>query len=589
MPKEKESLYTRKYRVAWESDAELKGWIGPVLADETKSLCKICKCTLAAHKKDLLLHGKSKKHQEAEKRSLAGPSKKITEFMKKDSKYSLIIDESTAVDSTKMLCVMIKYFSKKQTKIVTTFYKLIEIEKGDAITISAAVTKQLELDGLKLGNLIGIGVDGANVMVGAHNSVASFLKAKNNELVIIKCVCHSLHLAAEYAFKLLPRHLDFIIKECHNWFSCSTKRQIAYKQIFETLTDQKPLKIDQLSGTRWLARYNAIVKILEQWDALKIHFGIVKDNERCYMAEQLFQMLSDQTNVLYFTFLSWTLKEIIRVNKLFQSECADPLKLMEDLNLLLFNNLSILVPPMRLQKISKNNVVDFKFEDYIMDIELINLGYSFNSKASSLAIKQDELLMVRTRCKDFLVELCRQIQMRIPESMNILEKINSFNPELATSKIRQPEITNIALSFSTICPDLDSTIAEWKSLPRINWINLPDTEKFWVEVANNVDAAGEPRYKNISSLALALLSLPFSNASVERAFSIINVVKNKLRNRLAIHSTDAIMRVRWYLCNLKNGCTDFQPTENMLQYFNSERMYDCKKEEEEVLNAFSEL
>ncbi|CAH2004177.1 unnamed protein product [Acanthoscelides obtectus] len=280
MPKEKESLYTRKYRVAWESDAELKGWIGPVLADETKSLCKICKCTLAAHKKDLLLHGKSKKHQEAEKRSLTGSSKKITEFMKKDSKYSLIIDESTAVDSTKMLCVMIKYFSKKQTKIVTTFYKLIEIEKGDAITISAAVTKQLELDGLKLGNLIGIGVNGANVMVGAHNSVASFLKAKNNELVIIKCVCHSLHLAAEYAFKLLPRHLDFIIKECHNWFSCSTKRQIAYKQIFETLTDQKPLKIDQLSGTRWLARYNAIVKILEQWDALKIHFGIVKDNER---------------------------------------------------------------------------------------------------------------------------------------------------------------------------------------------------------------------------------------------------------------------------------------------------------------------
>ncbi|CAH2021372.1 unnamed protein product [Acanthoscelides obtectus] len=119
MPKEKKSLYTRKYRVAWESDAELKGWIGPVLADETKSLCKICKCTLAAQKR-------------------------------------------------------LTASRKKQTKIVTTFYKLIEIEKGDAITISAAVTKQLELDGLKLGNLIGIGVDGANVMVGAHNSVASF-------------------------------------------------------------------------------------------------------------------------------------------------------------------------------------------------------------------------------------------------------------------------------------------------------------------------------------------------------------------------------------------------------------------------------
>ncbi|CAH2019505.1 unnamed protein product [Acanthoscelides obtectus] len=125
------------------------GWIGPVLADETKSLCKICKCTLAAHKKDLLLHGKN-------------------------SKYSLIIDEHCS-RFHKNAMRYDKYFSKKQTKIVTTFYKLIEIEKGDAITISAAVTKQLELDGLKLGNLIGIGVDGANVMIAQFFHSPNFL------------------------------------------------------------------------------------------------------------------------------------------------------------------------------------------------------------------------------------------------------------------------------------------------------------------------------------------------------------------------------------------------------------------------------
>lgn len=120
--------------------------------------------------------------------------------------------------------------------------------------------------------MIGIGVDGANVMIGIHNSFSFILKETINELIVVKCVCHSLHLAAEYSCKCLPRNLDFIIKECHNWFSYNSKRQIKYKKLYEILADKKPLKIDKLSSTRWLARYEAINKIIDQWDALKLHF-----------------------------------------------------------------------------------------------------------------------------------------------------------------------------------------------------------------------------------------------------------------------------------------------------------------------------
>jgi len=82
--------------------------------------------------------------------------------------------------------------------------------------LTTAVKNQILEDGLKIENLVGIGVDdGANVMVGVHNSFSSILKETVNELVV-KCVCHSLYLAAEYSYKCLPRNLDFIIKECHN-------------------------------------------------------------------------------------------------------------------------------------------------------------------------------------------------------------------------------------------------------------------------------------------------------------------------------------------------------------------------------------
>lgn len=81
-----------------------------------------------------------------------------------NEKYSLIIDESTAIDCTRMMCIMIKYFSKLKKKIIATFYKLIEIDAGDALTLAETLRSHLIKDNLPMQNLIRIGVDGANVV-----------------------------------------------------------------------------------------------------------------------------------------------------------------------------------------------------------------------------------------------------------------------------------------------------------------------------------------------------------------------------------------------------------------------------------------
>ncbi|CAH1101932.1 unnamed protein product [Psylliodes chrysocephalus] len=190
-----------KYRSVWEQNSELRGWLMPDPEDDKRGFCKVCKCSLIAHKKDLLLHRKSRKHIESEKKYYAGPSKKITEFLttnisKKrkvaelkiaafiaehcstrtadhlsellnslddnsellkgvklhrtkcaalilnvispclledqildvgNEKYFLIIDESTAIDCTKIMCLITKYYSKLKRKIITTFYRLMEL------------------------------------------------------------------------------------------------------------------------------------------------------------------------------------------------------------------------------------------------------------------------------------------------------------------------------------------------------------------------------------------------------------------------------------------------------------------------------
>ena len=495
--------------------------------------------------------------------------------------YSLIVDESTTIDTKKCMSVMVRYYSITKKSIVTTFYKLIELEGGDADSMFNAFKKELESDGLKLSNMIGIGIDGANVMIGKKNSFTSRLKLLVPHLVVVKCLCHSLHLAAENACLVLPKQLDFIVRETHNWFSASTKRQQEYKRVYDLIIGGVPKKVSKLSGTRWLARYEALAVILDQWDALKLHFSLAAGKERCYTADQLNQMYDDNQNKIYLTFLLFILKKVTSVNKLFQSDQVNPLQLFDDLHNVLYFLLQQIVVPQQLEKMNHSEIATFDFKEHLMPTSCINFGYQFNL----ISDKEPNLMLIKERCVFFLIKLTEEIQMRIPDNFAILQKLSNFSPEIASSCIK-PDIVEIVKRFKVVCNDqVDDTISEWNTLQN-STVNCCFIEEYWAKVSSLENSCGEKRFGNISKLVLSLLSIPFSNATVERSFSILNIVKDKLRNRMSIKTANAILRVRY---SLKNGCPNFQPSEAMLRRFKSEDMYKCDDIDENVMTALSDF
>jgi len=74
-----------------------------------------------------------------------------------------------------------------------------------------------------------------------------------------------------------------------------------------------------------------------------------------------------------------------------------------------------------------------------------------------------------------------------------------------------------------------------------------DTVKFWAEVLTYKDAGNNNPFNSLALFAIQILSLPWSNAEVERAFSQMNIVTNKLRNRLHLNTLNAILRIRFVL------------------------------------------
>lgn len=144
--------------------------------------------------------------------------------------------------------------------------------------IATALIQFLVSVGLDFSRCTGIGTDGCSVMVWKNNSVYTPLLKRNQQLTLIKCVCHSNQLCASKAVDTLPCNLKYLVSHSHHWFSHNSLRQHEYVNIYQVINhNNMPLKLVQLSATRWLTIHDSCVCIRDQWDELKLHFQLSRD------------------------------------------------------------------------------------------------------------------------------------------------------------------------------------------------------------------------------------------------------------------------------------------------------------------------
>ena len=90
-------------------------------------------------------------------------------------------------------------------------------------------------------------------------------------------------------------------------------------------------KFVQPSKTRWLAKYNVVKVITENYLELKVHFALVVNSEKVYSTRQLDQMYQDDGNYLYLLLIKPILYEINEANLSFQKTNVDPAEAYESL------------------------------------------------------------------------------------------------------------------------------------------------------------------------------------------------------------------------------------------------------------------
>ena len=84
----------------------------------------------------------------------------------------------------------------------TVFHGNYTVAAGDAETIYNKVVEGCENIGLDPRKIVGLGSDGASVMLGKKTGVGVRLKARSPHLTHVHCIAHGVNLAASGAAKL---------------------------------------------------------------------------------------------------------------------------------------------------------------------------------------------------------------------------------------------------------------------------------------------------------------------------------------------------------------------------------------------------
>ena len=531
-----------------------------------------------------------------------------------NSFFSLMVDESTDVSTTKLMAFSARYYSERFKTIKETFMCLREVVYCDAKTLTLELKDTLHQWRLNPELFIGLGTDGASNMIAKDVSLQNYARQEYPNLTHVRCTAHSLDLAAKDAVKFLPSNLEFMIRESYNWFAHSVIRQNEYRQVldlvgFEALNDEmdeellsmdnlecpsmedqpqslpsmeaqpkkvkKPLKLLSISNTRWLVVADCAQRILTQYDALTAMFDMAQNSiSKSYETRLLSDMFKDEKNRIYLHFLTPLLLELKRMTKLFQERTVNTMEIYQELDgyFMALARRILKNETIRQHENSSIKLCSLTITDFVLlGLEDVDFGQLFMRGVRKFdnGTKRD----MKIRCQKFMIELFIGLQKRMDKTLLTVKTMTPFT--LPLFKMEAPGLEHFKHPFFKTDP---VSLGQYETLVGLIQASRPlmeendTTENFWIKV-HNWKVGDEYKFRFLSDGVIKMMCLPLSNAEVERTFSATSHVKwwrrAQMKKDLLESSMHCIFGLKWMDKSLK----DWIPPRELLHY-DKKHLYD---------------
>ena len=341
-----------------------------------------------------------------------------------------------------------------------------------------------------------------------------------------------IHLCASHACLQLPKSLEDLCRNICTYFNVSPLRSKAFKefQVFFDIPEHQFLKPGQ---TRWLSMKLCVHRIIEQYKPLKLYFTGAAVEDPTHTNDTILESLNNKFTLAYLQFMAFNLGRFVSFNTLFQSDIPLLYMLKREVNTLL---ISLLSDFMKISFVRQSNPwqIDINDETHYIPLDKVYLGLAATDAIhcikDALGNDHPDVKLFYTHCRNFLIESVKQVMSRF-DSGGKFEFLSCLAPTsaCALSPRTLVEVYHNLPHLKDVA-NREQAEAEWRSHAFNPDLNSDKTlQEYWTAVFNAKNQDQKKMNPTFTKVVTTLLSLPFSNAAVERVFSQLKLIKNDRR------------------------------------------------------------
>lgn len=443
----------------------------------------------------------------------------IVSYLKtSQSKFSILVDESTSVSHKQSMIVYIKLLFNEEP--VTYFLALCELTDTSATSLYHTLFDFLKSIGfsdvLLQEQLIGFCSDGASNMIGHFRGLATLMARDYPLLSTFHCMAHRLELAIKNAVADVNcmSHFSDLIDSIYRVYSVSPKSQREIDAVAESLSVEL-LKVRKIFDLRWIfSSFTALRALWRNLPALYKHFSLCStDPARNTKERSKFSGLEKKIK-------SWLILAQLALLK----DCA---RVLKQLSLYFQKDLSNVIECKEYIDTAKEKLHAMKVINGKTLAKFL-LSSSRTGACKGIALNKnesDEETFSRQRAQ-FCQALFDNLLQRFPScqllsAAQVLRKESLPKDQLERALFGDSEIAYLgkAIGFTKeMCCEALQEYSIWKKTGVIK--------------------------SKLNSLIITLECLPISTAACERGFSAMNLIHTKIRNRLDTSSVERILMIK---------------------------------------------
>ncbi|XP_073034891.1 uncharacterized protein [Primulina eburnea] len=475
-----------------------------------------------------------------------------------DSLFSILVDESRDVSTKEQMSVVIRYVDSSG-HVNERFIGIEHVTSTTSLSLKAAIDKMFSRYNLSMSKLRGQGFDGASNMQGKFNGLKALILKENPCAFYIHCFAHQLQLALiAVAKKNLPISNFFrVVGDVLNVVGASCKRSDLLREkhsdfIVEALERgeissgrglNQETTLQRAGDTRWGSHYNSLISLISMFSAVVDVLEIISEDDSC-SPDQKTEAYNLLESVLSFDFAFnlHLMKHVLGIS----SELSTALQKKDQ----------DIVNAMDLVQICKHRLQKMRDDGWDSFLEKVHW---FCEQHYIDVLKMDDMFTrwaPRGRPHRNPPEVTNLHHYRVDLFYGVIDmQLQELNDRFSEAG------TKLLLCVACLCPQnlfyaFDKKklmqLAEFypQDFSRFDLLTLDDQlETYICDMRSNKAFQGLKGLGDLSEnlvmskknmvyplvyklLTLALI-LPVATATVERVFSAMRIVKDRLRNRMS--------------------------------------------------------